>query len=251
MQNIETKGLVLFTRNYKEKDKLVKIFTRDQGKRMFFIRNTAKSTLIPSLQPFNVIDFTARINTGGFSFMSDISKTHIFKNIDEDIFMNAHASYMISLADTAIPDNQADEKLYDFLLKNLQLLEQGFDEEIITNIFELQALSYFGAQVNLFECCICHTKNVAFDYSFKYDGCLCKEHLNLDERRLHLDPNVIYFSNIFLNINLEQLKEISLKDDMKKKIRLFIDELYEEYTGVQLKAKKFLDDMDSWAKLMK
>lgn len=35
MRDAETQGLVLYSRNYKEKDKLVKIFTESFGERMF------------------------------------------------------------------------------------------------------------------------------------------------------------------------------------------------------------------------
>jgi DNA repair protein RecO (recombination protein O) len=35
MKNVETRGLVLFSRHYREQDKLVKIFTERFGKRMF------------------------------------------------------------------------------------------------------------------------------------------------------------------------------------------------------------------------
>lgn len=38
MRDAETQGLVLYSRNYKEKDKLVKIFTESFGKRMFFVK---------------------------------------------------------------------------------------------------------------------------------------------------------------------------------------------------------------------
>ena len=43
MRDAETQGLVLYSRNYKEKDKLVKIFTESFGKRMFFVKNFGKS----------------------------------------------------------------------------------------------------------------------------------------------------------------------------------------------------------------
>lgn len=34
----ETKGIILFTKDFKEKDKLVKIFTESYGKLMFFVK---------------------------------------------------------------------------------------------------------------------------------------------------------------------------------------------------------------------
>lgn len=74
MRDAETQGLVLYSRNYKEKDKLVKIFTESFGKRMFFVKNFGKSSYASSLQAFTDGKLTATINDGGFSFIEDVSE---------------------------------------------------------------------------------------------------------------------------------------------------------------------------------
>ncbi|WP_105264212.1 DNA repair protein RecO, partial [Streptococcus suis] len=51
MERIETRGLVLYNRNFREDDKLVKIFTEKAGKRMFFVKHASKSKLVASIQP--------------------------------------------------------------------------------------------------------------------------------------------------------------------------------------------------------
>ena len=91
MRDAETQGLVLYSRNYKEKDKLVKIFTESFGKRMFFVKNFGKSPYASSLQAFTDGKLTATINDGGFSFIEDVSEVVVYKNISSDIFINAHA----------------------------------------------------------------------------------------------------------------------------------------------------------------
>ena len=80
---------------------------------------------------------------------------------------------------------------------------------------------------------------------------LCPEHYHKDERRNHLDPNVIYLLDRFQTIQFEELRTISLKDDMKRKLRHFIDELYHDYVGLQLKSKIFIDDLSKWGNIMK
>lgn len=253
MRDAESKALVLYSQNYKEKDKLVKMFTESFGKRMFFVKNFSKSKYASSLQNFTTGQIIAVINDEGFSFLDDVSETVAYKRIAEDIFINAHASYIISLADTAIADNQYDPALYSFLIRALELLDEGFDMEIITNIFELQVISRFGISLNFAECAFCHTTQGPFDYSYKYNACLCHKHFDEDLRRSHLDPNIIYLCHLFQEISLDDLKKISIKPEMKHKLRQFIDGLYDEYVGLRLKSKKFLDGMQpgSWADIMK
>ncbi|GAA3264886.1 hypothetical protein GCM10017706_26910 [Lactococcus lactis subsp. hordniae] len=99
--------------------------------------------MLVSLQAFTDGKLTATINDGIF-FYRGCHEVVVYKNISSDIFINAHASYIISLADAAISDNQYDQGLYGFLKRSLELLDQGFDMEVVTNIFELQVLHRFG-----------------------------------------------------------------------------------------------------------
>ncbi|MCC9714517.1 DNA repair protein RecO, partial [Streptococcus agalactiae] len=54
MRVSQTYGLVLYNRNYREDDKLVKIFTETEGKRMFFVKHASKSKFNAVLQPLTI-----------------------------------------------------------------------------------------------------------------------------------------------------------------------------------------------------
>jgi DNA repair protein recO len=47
------------------------------------------------------------------------------------------------------------------------------------------------------------------------------------------------------------LETISLKPDIKKQLRDFIDLLYDEYVGIHLKSKKFIDSLGDWGSILK
>ena len=65
-----------------------------------------------------------------------------------------------------------------------------------------------------------------------------------------MDPNVPYLLDRFQGLSFKELRSISVKDDMKRKLRQFIDELYDNYVGIHLKSKKFIDNLNSWAHIM-
>ncbi|MGT2933924.1 DNA repair protein RecO [Streptococcus catagoni] len=251
MKTKESLGIVLYNRNYRENDKLVKIFTEQAGKRMFFVKQAGKSKLASVIQPLTSADFIFRLNDSGLSYIEDYNGVQFYKAINQDIFMLSHASYVIALADAAISDNQADPQLFAFLKKTLDLMEEGLDYEILTNIFEIQILERFGIEINFHECAFCHRVGLPFDFSHQYTGVLCPQHLSEDRHRNHIDPNVIYLLDKFQTIHFDELKTISLKKEMKDKLRHFIDEIYEDYVGIHLKSKKFLDDLSSWGTIMK
>jgi len=251
MEVKESAGIVLYNRNYREDDKLVKIFTETAGKRMFFVKHAGKSKLASVIQPLTYAEFIIKLNDSGLSYIEDYNAVQSYKEINKDLFKLSYASYVIALADAAISDNQPDPHLFVFLKKTLDLMEEGLDYEIVTNIFEIQILDRFGIHLNFHECAFCHRVGLPFDFSHQYSGVLCPNHLAEDERRNHLDPNVIYLLDQFQNIQFDDLKSISLKADMKQKLRLFIDELYDDYVGIHLKSKKFIDDLTTWGNIMK
>lgn len=251
MNRVETKGLVLYNRPYREQDMLVKIFTESYGKRMFFVRHAHDSKLTSVIQPLTASSFILNLNATGFSFIEDYRESQTFPKVNGDIFSLAYATYLLALADAALQDNVSDPALFSFLSKTLALMEQGLDVEVLTNIFEVQILSRFGVSLNFEECLICHRVGQPLDFSYKYNGCLCPQHQHQDSHRVHVDPNVIYLLSRFQGLQFSDLETISIKPEMKQKLRTFMDQLYEEYVGIHLKAKKFIDDMAQWGQLFK
>lgn len=251
MQTKETRGLVLYNRQFREDDKLVKIFTEISGKHMFFVRHATNSKLSSVIQPLILANFILKINNHGLSYIEDYKGVSLFKEINADIYKLAYATYLVSLADAAISDAVYDAPLFAFLIKTLELMDEGLDYEILTNIFEIQILDRFGVQLNFHDCVFCHRVGLAFDFSHRYSGLLCPEHYEKDLYRSHLDPNVPYLLNQFQTLHFDSLKTISVKPDMKQKLRKFIDEVYEDYIGLRLKSKKFIDDLDHWGQVMK
>lgn len=251
METKKSLGLVLYNRNYREDDKLVKIFTETSGKRMFFVKNVGKSKLASVIQPLTIADFMMKLNEKGLSYIEDYNSVQNYPKINQDLFKLSYASYLLALADAAISDNESDPHLFAFLKKTLDLMEEGLDYEVLTNIFEIQVLDRFGLHLNFNECVFCHRTGLPFDFSHKYSGLLCPQHFHEDLHRSHLDPNVIYLLNQFQSIHFSDLNSISLKPEMKRKLRRFIDVLYDDYVGIHLKSKKFIDDLDKWGDILR
>lgn len=250
MQSITSKALILYNRNFREDDKLVKIFTEQAGKRMFFVKHAVNSKLSPVIQPLTIANLLMKINDEGLSYIQDYQDIQSFNRINNDLFIMAYATYVAALADASIHDNQPDAALFAFLEKTLELMNQGLDYEILTNIFEIQILSRFGVSLNFHECVFCHRTGMPFDFSFKWNGLLCPEHYYQDERRSHLHPNIPFLLNQFQSVEFETLETISLNKEIKQQLRHIIDQLYDEYVGIHLKSKKFIDSLGDWGNIL-
>ena len=60
IQSITSQGLVLYNRNFREDDKLVKIFTEQAGKRMFFVKHAGQSKLATCHSTFSLSPFSPK-----------------------------------------------------------------------------------------------------------------------------------------------------------------------------------------------
>jgi len=244
----EERAIILWTKNHKEQDKLVKVFSEKDGKFMCYARGVHKknNALAGAIQPFTKAVYLGKFNQGSLSFLNAAKEVHAFLNIQQDIFINAHATYILRLADAVIDDNKPDAPLFKQVDLALNLLDNGHDEEIITNIFEVQLLARFGADINWLSCAICGQPQGKFDYSMKYHGVLCEQHWSEDARRLHASPKVVHLLRMFSQISYERVGNINVKKETKLELRQVIDQLYDEYVGLKLKSKTFLDQMSDW-----
>lgn len=238
-------GFVMYQRDYRERDLLVKFYTAEAGKRMFYIRGAKKRgfKMTADLLPFTYGQYSGVINQPGLSFINAAKETHNWTAISQDIMKNAYATYMMSLLDMAIPDNQLLGGWYRRLFAGLQLINDGLDEAIICNIFEVQMMRLFGVEPNLKQCVICGRTDLPFDYSESYGGLLCQEHWHLDPNRLKLDKRTIFYLRKFSVTDLTKLKTISVRTETRQHLRQALDMIYSDTIGVYPKSKRFLDQM--------
>lgn len=239
-------GIVLFTRKHREHDLLVKIFTRDYGKRMFFVRNGNRNNhaMRAIAFPFLQADFVGKLNQNGLSFLNDYGQVNYPKHIHSDIESVAYATYVSHLLDASMEDGEVDTHLYALYAQILDKMEAGLDPVIMTNIFEIKILAKFGVSPHLESCVICGQDQGQFDYSMQYGGLLCQRHFHRDERRLHWHPRAAHYIRLFSGIDSAAIHSIRVSQENKAFIRQAIDSLYEEYVGIHLKSRRFIDQLE-------
>lgn len=249
----EFEGIVLSVRHHHETDHLVKLFTDRFGKLMFFSRGTAKrnSKMKTAILPFTKATYIGTINQTGLSFLNDSKDREQYQSMQTDIFLNAYATYILGLTDSALEDKVPDGTLYHKLAASLREIDEGSDPQIITNIFEVQLLPYFGVAPELRGCCVCGEIEGPFDYSVAHGGLLCQRHWDLDAYRCHASQRALYFLRLFSRVSLDYLGSINVKEETKKEIQQLIDLIYQDTVGIKLKSKSFIQKMSNWSSVLK
>lgn len=249
----EVEGIVLYQRKHRERDFLVKIFTKRFGKIMFFVRGSKRpqGEVFQAIQPFTKATFIADIRMEGLSFIRGAKNIEQNKNIQVDIFNHAYATYISGLVDAAVEDHIPNRPMYDLLEDGLYLIDEEYNPEVISNILEVKFLYFFGVAPNFRGCSVCGKTEGVFDYSDKFHGILCSEHFIEDTRRLHIAPKAMHLVRLYSVINLETIGDISIKANTQEEIKRLIDHIYDQLVGLRLKSKKFIDDLYKWENFLK
>ena len=247
------RGIIMFRRDYRERDLLVKILTDKIGPAMFFVKGAKKRgfRLAADILPFTHGEYIGSLTDNGLSFINTASDTSQYRSIASDISKNAYATYILALVDSAFQDGQGIGDWFNQVAAALDLINSGLDEQVIANVIETQLLVRFGVAPTWDRCVICGRDDLPLDFSEQYGGMLCRNHWHLDERRLHLDQRTVYYLQRFSTLNLQKLNSIKINSTTKRRLQFVLDSLYDNEVGLNLKSKKFIRQMGQWEEELK
>lgn len=146
MALIKTRGIILKVRDFKERDKLVYIFTLEQGKVTAIAKGvrSAKGRFQAATQPMMLCDFVL-FEGKNIHSLNEVSVVHGFPHIKTDFDRITYGSYFLELADIAMADKEVNQPFFLDLLKALYLLDQpGIHLEHLARAFEMKTLVRTG-----------------------------------------------------------------------------------------------------------
>lgn len=239
-------GIVIRTTDYGESNKVVTIYSREAGKIAGMARGAkrANSRLSAVSQLFTYGYFL--IQTGrGLGTLQQGEMIDSLRGIKEDIFKTAYASYIVELLDRSTEDREKNPYLFELLYQTLNYIHQDFDPEIVTNIFEMKMLEVLGFYPEMSGCVHCGSTEANFGFSIRENGLLCHRCFGIDPHHLPLSQKTIRLLRLFYYMDIERLGTISVTDETKRELKKAISMYYDEYSGLYLKSRRFLDQLDS------
>ncbi|MBW8348146.1 DNA repair protein RecO [Bacillus sp. IITD106] len=245
-------GIVIRTTDYGESNKIVTIYSREAGKIAGMARGAKKtnSRLASSTQLFTYGYFMIHGNRG-IGTMQQAELISSLKGIREDIFKTAYASYIAELMDKGTGEQERNPFLFELLRQTLQYINDDYDPDIITNIFEMKMLNVLGLYPEMNQCAICGNTEAQFGFSIKENGLICHLCFDKDPHFFPLSQTTVKLLRLFYFFDINRLGSISVKPETKKELKDVISLYYDEYSGLQLKSKRFLDQLDTFKDYMK
>lgn len=240
-------GIVIRTTDYGENNKIVTIYTREWGKIGVMARGAKKpnSRLAAITQLFTHGYFLVSRGSGLGSVQQG-ERISSFRSIGEDIFLTAYASYIVELTDKCTEDKKPNPFHFELLFQTLNYLNEGYDPVILMHIYEMKMLNSMGLYPILNQCSVCGSTDGHFSFSVREGGFICERCLSKDPYHFKISPVTVKLLRLFYYFDLSRLGSISVKEETKAELKLVITAYYEEYSGLYLKTKKFLNAMDKF-----
>lgn len=234
-------GIVISETPYSETSKIINILTKDGivGCMAKGAKNI-KSNLRIGTNKITKAEFIILNKKDKLSTLTSVDVLSDYKNIKKDITKISYATYIIELATQVMKHNQSEE-IYNLLISSLDKINDDFDALTITNILELKYLEYLGVMPIIDSCSSCGSKTNIVTLSSSRGGYVCK---NCHKNERVVSEKTIKLIRMFYYVDINKISKLDISSKSKMEISDFLDEYYDRYTGLFLKSKILLKNIN-------
>jgi DNA repair protein RecO (recombination protein O) len=170
-------AVVLRHSDYGEADRLLTLFTRQQGKTRAIAKGARKiaSRKAGHIEPFTYVKLLLAQGRDMF-IVTQADTVDAYLSLREDLILTSHASYVLELLDRfSSEDGTENSALFRLLTDTLSRLASNSDIWLVVRYYEMRLLDHLGFRPQLFECANCGRQIRPEDqfFSFSAGGVIC------------------------------------------------------------------------------
>jgi DNA repair protein RecO (recombination protein O) len=176
----------------------------------------------------------------GLSTLIGIDVKESFSKTIMDLEKISYASFVLDLCHQVIRQNE-DEEIFDLLKSTLLKIEEGLNPIALTNILELKLLDYLGVAPNIDSCSYCGSEKNIVTLSSDAGGYICKDCYHNEPL---VNEKTIKMIRMYYYVDIDKITKLDVSNEITKEINLFLDDYYERYTGLYVKSKDFIKNVN-------
>ena len=245
MQLEEVEGIIASETNYGESSKIINVITKDKGLIGIMAKGckNIKSPLRSVTSKLTYGRFIIYYKEGKLSTLKEVSIINSFKNLKHNITGISYAAYLLELSEGVLKQSK-NKKIFDLLIDSLIKIDEGFDPLVIMNILELKYLDFLGVMPILDECAMCGSKHAIVTLSSYRGGYVCDKCHTTEKI---VSDKTIKLIRMFYYVDISKISKLDISPKSKNEINIFLDDYYSRYTGLYLKSKKFIQNLQKLA----
>lgn len=238
----KTKGIILKTKDYKENDKLVWIFTEKLGKISAIARGAKKnrSKFLSSTMPFCFADFVVYRGKSMY-LINEVEIINSFGEFLNDLETLTYSSYVNELIDIALIEEESHRELFkQTVIVYYFIKDKIMNMDMLMRAFEVKLLKYTGYGLNLDNCSICNKKISTSNYiSFSYQGGVCSDCAK--ENGTYISYASYNVLKSLVKFPLEKVYRINVNENIKKELNRVLSQFIMENYQKTPKSLSMLD----------
>ena len=158
----------------------------------------------------------------------------------KDLAKKLYAFTIVDITMQVLPDKEIDnnekKEIYDILISTIKKINEEINPRILLSIVMLKYLNFLGVLPNLDSCSFCGSNiNIvtmdARSFGFVCSECYTNEKI-VNEKALKM-LRMLYY------VDIDKIKKLDVGEELND-IEEFIDNYYEEHTGIYFNIKKKL-----------
>jgi DNA repair protein RecO (recombination protein O) len=234
-------GIVISETPYSETSKIINILT-EQGVIGCMAKGARniKSNLRIGTTNLTYASFIISSKKDKLSNLISVDIIKDYRNIKKNITKISYATFILDLANQVMK-HSGQKEVYELLIAALNKIEDNFDPVVITNILELKYLDFLGVMPILDKCACCGTKTGIATLSSSRGGYICN---NCLKNEVIVSEKTIKLIRMFYYVDIAKISTLEISGIAKKEISDFLDDYYDRYTGLYLKSKNFLKNLN-------
>lgn len=236
-------AIVLKSRDMREADKILTIYSLQRGKQTIVAHGAAKpnSRKRGAVQPFCYSSFMLHQGRQ----LDSISQAELqepFAELRYDLDRLTAAAYMTELTDAFVGEGEPNQILFGLLLSTLHLLEAG-DVEMTLRAFEARLLDLSGLKPDLQNCISCesHLTETKIYYSYHMGGLLCPACAAAETKKRLFNRGTLEVLKTLYRWDLKKLHQLKVPELLRKELSTLLRAYIEYHLEKRLKTTEFLD----------
>ena len=175
-RSYRTEALVIRHSNFGEADRILTLYTRENGKIRVVAKGVRKmkSRKAGHLEPFTRVQLQLARGRD-LPIVTQAETIEAYPNIRSTLELTAQAAYVLEILDRFTFDEEENRGLYKLAIETLQRLDSGVDPFYANRYYELHVLDTLGFKPELFVCVLCRKPIEAVDqyFSASRGGVVC------------------------------------------------------------------------------
>lgn len=145
MRTYTVQGIILKRKNIGEADRILTVFTKEQGKMRILAKGVRKisSKRASHIEPLNIVILTL-YKGSGMPVLTEATSVETFPLVKVDLKKIGIGYHICELIDGLCPENQENETAFSLIEKIFQKLSIEHEIGVLIHAFEVELLSLLG-----------------------------------------------------------------------------------------------------------